>query len=389
MSDIHILIDCIGRGGAEKIVVTLANELARQGHSVTLLLLRRNIGYELNEKVKLLTMSDKPFPKGWLHSVGELLRGLWWTRRTLEASGTKHTFLLSNLTRSNLINIALAVVMPHHRAFCVSHASVDYYRKRGIGRTFLLMAEGLFFPLAYRTICVSKRMTADYQRLWKFRKNSVITIYNPVHTGTSLASSGGSVSQKPTTVHIGMVARLHPVKRHDLALRAMRILKESRPGHYVLHIMGEGPQEQAIRSMVAELNLGDRVVMHGWTDEPGEILRGCAMTLLCSDTEGFPNSVVESLASGIPVVATDCVSGPRELLAPHLDVEQEIEFQEGFLPTAHGVLVRVGDPEALARGIEYQACRSSLERNTECIAFAKQFEPARIAREYTDLLAGP
>jgi glycosyltransferase involved in cell wall biosynthesis len=111
------------------------------------------------------------------------------------------------------------------------------------------------------------------------------------------------------------------------------------------------------------------------------------MSILCSETEGFPNSIVESLAAGVPVVATDCVSGPRELLAPGEDLEQDLALRDGIFPAAHGVLVRMGDPAALARAIEYQAGVQDAGQRAACIEFARQFDARTVTRQYCQLVA--
>lgn len=389
MESIYILIDCIGRGGAEKIAVTLANELTEQGHEVHLLILRRNIGYELNTKVKLHVMSDLRFARGYGYSALELIRGFWWVLRTLqEQRRESRSVLVSHLTRCNLINIALEVLMPRHRAVCVSHNSIGFYKDKGLPKRALLTLQGLLFPLAHRTVCVSKRMAADYQQFWLFRKNSIVTIYNPVTLPIDMRAGPASGDPAGSTVHIAMVGRLHPVKRHDLAIQAMAVLKRRSARPYVLHLVGDGPEEQRIRSMVDNLGVDDRVVLHGWLEDTKPVLMQCAMGLLCSDTEGFPNSIVESLALGIPVVATDCVSGPRELLAPDLDLQGSIAFKNGFLPALHGTLVQLGDAAALANAIEYQAGASTAQTARVCAEFAKQFASATVARQYSELVAG-
>jgi glycosyltransferase involved in cell wall biosynthesis len=388
MQDIYILIDCIGRGGAEKIAVTLANELAEQGVHVHLLLLRRNIGYELSNKVALHVMTDTQFAKGYAHAVVEVLRGVFWARRILrQRPRSSESTLISHLTRSNVVNILLQLVLPRHNAICVSHNSSGFYKNRGLAQRMLLLAQSVAFPLAHRTVCVSKRMAADYRRLWLFRKNSVISIYNPVNLHVDDCAAGVAACLPESAVHLCMVGRLHPVKRHDLALQALAILKRTTRRTYILHVVGDGPEESRVRALIVELGLTECVLMHGWVEDTHPIVTRCSMSILCSDTEGFPNSIVESLAAGVPVVATDCVSGPRELLAPGEDLEKDLALRDGILPAAHGVLVRMGDAAALARGIEYQAGVHNAGQRAACIDFARQFDARTVTTHYCQLVA--
>lgn len=383
-----ILIDCIGRGGAEKVAVTIANELAESGCCVHLLILRQNIGYSLNEGVKLHVMSDLQFAKGYLYSVQEVFRGIFWVRRTLGREvGDAPRVLVSHLTRSNLINIFLGLFIFSHKAICVSHNSVGFYRNTGFVRRLLLLAQGVLLPLASRTVCVSKRMAADYRRLFLFRKRSIVSIYNPVRLPGAAAELGESASEAPAEVHVAMIGRFHAVKRHDLAIQALSLLNRNGRRKYILHLVGDGPEQPSVREMIRVAGLESSVIMHGWLDNTMPILEQCSLSLLCSDTEGFPNSIVESLAMGIPVVATDCISGPRELLAPQCDPEGDLPFEHGFYAAPHGALVATGDADALAGAIEYQVLRpDKLQQRLRCINFAEQFEASRIVREYRNLI---
>lgn len=386
LDKIFILIDCIGRGGAEKVAVTLANSFAEQGREVHLLILRHNIEYKLSSRVSLHVMSDLRFAKGYAYSVLEVWRGIFWARRVLnhEASGAR--LVLSHLTRSNLINITLGILMSCHKAICVSHNSLGFYKNSNFVKRFMFTVMGVIFPLARRTVCVSKRMAADYRRLYIFRKCSVTTVYNPVMLPIDVALSNECKEGIDELVHVAMIGRIHAVKRHDLAIMAMSLLKNKGRHKYILHIVGDGPEENRVREAVRSAKIDDCVIMYGWMDDPTAILQKCSLSLLCSDTEGFPNSIVESLAMGVPVVATDCVSGPRELLAPECGPEVEIFFDRKLYPARHGVLVKLDDVGALAAAIEYQVERSNqFQQRAACIEFAQQFEATRVAIKYLQL----
>jgi glycosyltransferase involved in cell wall biosynthesis len=132
---------------------------------------------------------------------------------------------------------------------------------------------------------------------------------------------------------IGMVSRLTPIKRHDIALRAIRILLDE--GFNVkLHIIGEGESREAIAGHISALGLEDRVVLLG-EQRGGALLHlDFDISLSTSDSEGSPNSVLEAMAAGRPVVATD-VGGTRDLIRPGVD----------------GVLVPPGNPQLVAAAL--------------------------------------
>jgi Glycosyl transferases group 1 len=165
-----------------------------------------------------------------------------------------------------------------------------------------------------------------------------------------------------------MVGRLHPVKDHSTALRAWRRVVAERP-EATLTIVGDGPERPSLEALVDELELRGAVTFRGDAD-PVPDLCGARMFLLSSRAEGFPRAVIEALALGLPVVATD-VGGMAEIgdgavrLAP---------MGDDFGLAAH-VLAWLEDPGACDRAA------------TAARAAAERFTPERCHRAYGDLYA--
>ncbi len=144
---------------------------------------------------------------------------------------------------------------------------------------------------------------------------------------------------------VGMVSRMSTVKRHDLAVRAIRLLIDQ--GLRVrLHIVGDGECRPGVERLVGELGLGDSVVFLGELRGGAQLHKDFDISLSTSDSEGSPNSVLEAMAAGRPVVATD-VGGTRDLIRSGVD----------------GLLVPAGSPEAIAAALrEVIADRAALRR---------------------------
>lgn len=129
------------------------------------------------------------------------------------------------------------------------------------------------------------------------------------------------------------LGRLSPEKDHLTLIEAMRRLAPECPARLV--IVGDGPRRRRIEARIAELDLGRRVACAGHAADPFAWLLKAELLVSSSRFEGFGNAIVEALACGTPVVATDCPFGPREILG------------DG----RYGRLVPVGDPDALAAAI--------------------------------------
>ncbi len=145
-----------------------------------------------------------------------------------------------------------------------------------------------------------------------------------------------TVRLAPGHLHVVAVGRLQAEKGFDVLLRAFQHLQAAAlPAPVQLHLLGSGPDEPHLKQLAGELGLADRVHFHGFQHNPYGFLRQASVFCLSSRYEGFPNVLVEALACGTPVVATDCPSGPREILA------------DGRF----GQLVPVDDAPALAKAL--------------------------------------
>lgn len=111
---------------------------------------------------------------------------------------------------------------------------------------------------------------------------------------------------------VGFVASFSPEKHHDTAVRALARLREARPSVRIVFV-GDGPRLAAARELAAQLGVADRCRFAGFRDDVPAILPAFDVTVNCSRREGCCNAIVESLAAGVPVVAT-AVGGNVELV---------------------------------------------------------------------------
>ncbi len=130
------------------------------------------------------------------------------------------------------------------------------------------------------------------------------------------------------------MGRLHPQKGFDTLLQAMVIVHAAAPEMH-LTVLGEGPLRPDLETLRDDLGLRGVVDFPGRVKRPHDVLKQAELFVLSSVTEGFPNVLCEAMAAGLPVVSTDCPSGPGEIIEPGVG----------------GRLVPVGDPEAMAKAI--------------------------------------
>ena len=184
--------------------------------------------------------------------------------------------------------------------------------------------------------CVSEDMVLQYGRI--FKSAHYVPLYNVVFDQYSESLMNEDVNEewfldKSTPILIAAGA-LEVWKGFSDLLLAMRELVKIRKIRLI--ILGDGPQRQILQVFINNFNLDHAVKLLGYVDNPLKYFKRADIFVLSSYVDGLPNVLVEAMMCGCTPVATDCPTGPREVL------------QDG----KYGYLVPVGNPIALMNGIE-------------------------------------
>jgi glycosyltransferase involved in cell wall biosynthesis len=190
-------------------------------------------------------------------------------------------------------------------------------------------------------ITVSRGVANDLLEGIAVEAEKVQPIVNPVLTDEVDRRAWQSIhhpwlteTPRPEPVVIG-AGRFTPQKDFATLLRALAKLREQRPARLIL--LGDGEQRQELQSLAASLDIAEAVDLPGVVDDPLPYMARADLFVLSSAHEGLPTVLIEALGAGVPVVSTDCPSGPREIL------------QGGRL----GPLTPVGDAAALAEAMAH------------------------------------
>lgn len=350
-------------GGAERVNLELAHAFVAAGYKVEFLL-RRARGELLEEAQQLGPIVDLKCDR-----VRQVPRAL---SRYLRAR-SPDALIAAMWPLTAIAPMAVALSSRRTRTLVCEHGilSGQYAGRGALHRAVMRATMSVGYRLADARVGVSPGVADDMARLSSMGRERIGVIGNPVPE-PALASNESDTEVEamwgiPRGARIITVGRLKPVKNHALLLSAFARIE--RPDARLM-LVGTGECETKLRKLASDLAIADRVIFAGFRSDLGVFYRSANVLALSSDREGFGNVLVEALACGLPVVSTDCPSGPRFILG------------DGN----YGILVPVGDVEAMARSIEIAL--EDRPDTTKLKARATDFSADKAARAYLTLLFG-
>lgn len=362
-SRLAVFLPSLVGGGAERITINLIRELSGRGLDIDLVVGQANGPFldDVPEAVRLIDLNGSRL----VTSLPALVRYL---RRE------RPTTMLTAMSHTNVIGLwARALARVPTRVIVAEHDTLSVVTKETVRRRARLMPRLIArtYPRADAIIAVSTGVADDLAAATGLDRSKIAVVYNPVITPEVVAASRAEVhhawfgpGEPPVVLGIG---RLAPKKDFPLLVRAFAQVRETSNARLV--ILGEGPERAEIEELVRSLGLEADVDLPGFVDNPYAHLAKASVFVLSSRWEGLPTVLIEAMFCGTPVVATDCPSGPREIL-------------DGG---RHGSLVPSGDVDALADAIR-QALAGSVEPAPR--HSWEPFELAAVADRYADLAFG-
>lgn len=251
-----------------------------------------------------------------------------------------------------------------------SHLSISCTHEINTPKWLMAAIISSTYPFASGVIAVSEGVKSDICKLGRLSDSKVNVIYNPSAIGiSSIQKSVVNMRQlwgESFDHHILSVGALKQQKDHATLIKAFALLPASLNAK--LTILGEGPLRTDLEALIIQLGLQTRVSMPGFILDPYPWFRSADLFVLSSRWEGFGNVIVEAMECGVPVVSTDCKSGPSEIL------------RNG----QYGKLVPIQNPNALAVAI-LESLLTKHDRES-LVQRANDFSINKIANEYLDLM---
>ena len=338
---IAFFINSLASAGAEKVVSILLNSFSDE-YEVHLILLNNIIEVPVNRVKMPVTIIDTDRPSEGSKVFDILKIPLLASRLKTYLTENKIDICISFLNRSNFIAcFAKKTGWKGKLIICErAHTSSVYNNHSIAGKTGRFLVRRLY-KNADLIITNAIGQSEDLRETYRL-KNKITVIYNPIDLDQHAVKSAEPVTDFTFTKFTFILSgRFHPQKNHSLLLHAVTLIKHL---DFEVLLIGRGPGEQMAKNLAAELGIENKIKFLGFKANPIKYAAAADCTIMSSDYEGFPNVLLESLASGTPVISTDCPTGPRELLSG--------EFKKGYASHAeylpYGILVPAGNREILA-----------------------------------------
>jgi glycosyltransferase involved in cell wall biosynthesis len=323
----HVLVvrPTLGHGGADHVTLTLLASLDRRRLKPSLALARgdRTLLPDLPSDVPLHDLGSRGLATVW-RPLARLLRRL------------KPDVLFSTSSGGNLTTIVAAQRAGFRGRVVISERNGLVRDQPPTRRALLLLLKRALYRRADLVTAVSEGVRGDLIRRLHLDPVRVVTTYNPVVTSDLLAAAAAPLDEpwlagsQPWLLAVG---RLVPAKDFRTLVEAAALLRDRWQARMV--ILGEGPERPVLLDLARKLGLRGALRLPGYDKNPFRWMSRCTVFVLSSRFEGLPGVLIEAMACGAPVVATDCPFGPSEI------VEH----------ATTGMLVPVGHAPGLAQAI--------------------------------------
>jgi glycosyltransferase involved in cell wall biosynthesis len=306
-----IVIHSLHGGGAERVTVDLSEFWRARGYEVTVVTQAgpEHDAYQLHADVRREVLGTAGASGNKLKALYSNLRRLWRLRRLIRKY--QPTIILGMMTTSSVLAI-LAARGLSCRVIATEHTHPPFQDLPSVWKKMRKKA----YPQAYKVVA----LTSDTARWIKesIPGSQVCVIPNAVVWPLAQTDPVVEPPQRGTRKRLLAVGRLHSHKGFDLLLTAFASIQSYFPD-WDLVILGEGPDREALQGQVQQLGLDERVAMPGRVGNVGQWYQSSDLYVLSSRVEGLSNTLLESMASGLPVVAFDCDTGPREIVRHGID----------------------------------------------------------------------
>jgi glycosyltransferase involved in cell wall biosynthesis len=360
-------IPTLEAGGAEQTLIRLINCLDKKNYDILLAVFedKMECARDLGSTVEIVCLNKK---RGRWDFFNLILR----LRRLIVSF--KPDAVVSFLAYANIIAVIATLLPKRLSRVIISERSyprtyLPLSRLKNIRR--ILMKQT--YRKADKIVAVSRSIKKALEEDFGVQSQKTVCIYNPVSFEDIRSKSEEGVRHpllKDKNKVVLSVGRLEHEKRFDRLLRVFSSVREEHENARLI-ILGKGTLQRPLQNLAHQLNIDKWVDFVGYKSNPYAWISKADVFVLSSDREGLPNAILEAMACGVPVVATDCLSGPGEIITHSMN----------------GLLVHPMDERALAQSISNVLQNRALHKklSEQGMKRATDFALEKIVPQYEQL----
>ena len=316
-------------GGAEKVAASLANVLSENCNVFVATFYRNDAEYSLDENITRVNHNES-VGKNKLSKIKTFVKRIFFIKNIIFKNNITETISFQEEANNTLL-LTTTLFGDISKTYPCIHTSKITKLKRKV--LYKLLNQST------KTIVISKQMKKNYSQMGV---NNTELIYNlfPVNDFIRLSSAGNwdetieTIWENSSHKFVSVGRLIYPKAQWHL-IKSFSVFVVKYPDAR-LFIFGQGGYQKELESLIINLDLQENIFLLGLKENIFPYIKKADALLMSSYYEGLPTAIIESLAMATPVLSTDCISGPREILAPDVDIDTVLKYP--FI-TKHGVLV--------------------------------------------------
>lgn len=369
--NIAFVINSLEGGGAERVICNLLTIM-----QPVFLKAKCNVSLFLLDKAEEQQKCPEYVKKITLNANGKLLSSYFKLRKQFIESPPD--IVVSFLTRSNIVCAHLGQKLQIPTAISERVNTTSHFSSSRLGFISKLMVS-FFYPKADCVVPVSKGVMQDLVDNFRVNPAKCHVLHNAYDIDKLSLLADQNVNDIPQKPYIVAIGRLVKNKNFQLAISALAKAGGTRD----LVVIGQGEELQSLTDLAKLEGVSSRVHFLGFKQNPYPYIKGADYLVSSSNAEGFPNGIVEAMCLGKPIVATNCPSGPAEILTDNHLYQTDIFKQEKY-----GIICPTDDVLAMSGALTAMEQSYTIELNSEnSFARAKHFSYESMMGTFTHILS--
>jgi len=336
--ELSFIIYSLASGGAERVVSLLLEEL-KYTYNITLVMMNDTVVYEIPDAIKVVYLENSNPKENGVYKFAKLPFLAWKYKKICQNNNIEIS--LSFMNRPNYINTIAKLLGCKSKIVISERTTPSLQHRDGIQGMINKVLIKYLYPFSDIVIANSMGNSSDLKN--NFHIPNVLMIPNPLNLEQINNSAKEDVNFLENKFVFITIGRIDKGKNHKLLIEVMKYIEAK------LFIIGDGDLKEELEERVVNDGLQKKIVFLGQQLQPYKYLIKADCFVFTSNHEGFPNVLLEALACELPIISTDCRSGPREILAPGTDFE--FQLKNTLELSEYGILTPLNNENILRKAM--------------------------------------